>query len=59
MTVKLSGLLYSILIVQCTVYSVQLNSSDSNYSEIECHVESFTVQYIEFTDNVQCATELY
>ena len=56
----LSVLLYCIFSVQI-VYSVQLNCTDSNYREREsdCYVECVTVQHIECTDSVQCATELY
>ena len=56
----LSVLLYSILSVQ-VVYSVQLNCTDSNYREIQSdwYDECVTVQNIECTDSVQCATELY
>ena len=54
----LSVLLYSILSVQI-VYSMQLNYTDSNYKQNDCYVECVTVQHIECTDSVQCATELY
>ena len=56
----LSVLLYSILSVQI-VYSVQLNCTESNYRErqSDCYVECITVQNIECTYSVQCATELY
>ena len=54
----LSVLPYSILRVKI-VYSVQLNCTDSNYRQSDCYVECVTVQHIEFTDGVQCATELY
>ena len=55
-----SVLVYSILSVQ-VVYSVQLNCTDSNYREIQSdwYDECVTVQNIECTDSVQCATELY
>ena len=55
----LGVLLYGILSVQI-VYSVQLNCTDSNYREREsdCYVGCVTVQHIECTDSVQCATEL-
>ena len=53
----LSVLLYSILSVQI-VYSVQLNCTDSNYSESECYAECVTVQHIECTESVQCEAEL-
>ena len=51
-------LLYSILSVQI-VYSVQLNCTDSNYRQSDCYLECVTVQLFEFTDSVQCVTELY
>ena len=56
----LSVLLYSILSVHI-VYCVQLNCTDGNYRErqSDCYVECVTVQHIECTDSVQCATELY
>jgi len=54
----LSVLLYNILSVQI-VYSVQLNCTDSNYRQSDCYLECVTVQLIEFTDSVQCVTELY
>ena len=54
----LSVLLYSILSVK-TVYSAQLNCTNSNYRESDCNVECVTVQHNECTDSVQCADELY
>jgi len=55
----LSVLVYSVLSVQI-VYSVQLDCTDSNNREIgDLYVECVTVQHIEYTDSVQCATELY
>ena len=56
----LSVLLCSILSVQI-VYSVQMNCTDSNYTERQSdfNVECVTVQHIECTDSVQCAAELY
>jgi len=41
------------------VYSVQLKCTDSNYRETDYCVEYVSVQHIECTDSVQCATELY
>ena len=58
MTVTLSVLLYSILSEQ-RVYSVHLNCTDSNYKQTGCYVECITLEHIECTDSVQCATELY
>jgi ABC-type uncharacterized transport system permease subunit len=57
--VMLSVLVYSILSVQI-VHSVQMNCTDSNYRErhSDSYVECVTVQYIECTDSVQCATEM-
>jgi hypothetical protein len=57
-TVMLSVLLYSILSVQI-VYSVQLNCTDSNYTEAAATC-SAAQDYSTFTvQTVQSATELY
>jgi len=57
-TVMLCVLLYSILSVQ-TVYSVQLNCTDSNYTQAAA-TYSAAQQHSTFTvQNVQSATELY
>jgi hypothetical protein len=55
----LSVLLYSILCVQI-VYILQLTLlTVITERQSDCYVECVTVQHIECTDVVQCATELY
>jgi len=58
-TCMLYVLLYSILSIQI-VYSVQLNILTVIIErQIDFYLECATVQHIECTDSVQCATELY